>query len=61
MLIFFKGSGVYLQWADCAGHETTIKDTVGDITPSRAKSYLNLFNMTANAFQKNSKVCILPL
>ncbi|KAM0148651.1 hypothetical protein ACHAPG_009887 [Botrytis cinerea] len=58
-LITLLRPGVYLQWADCAGHETTIKDTVGDITLSRAKSYLNLFNMTANAFQRTPNVAAL--
>ncbi|THV43789.1 hypothetical protein BGAL_0923g00010 [Botrytis galanthina] len=58
-LITLLRPGGYLKWADCAGHETTIKDTVGEITPSRAKSYLNLFNMTANAFQKTPNVTAL--
>lgn len=55
MLILFKGPGGYLQWDDCAGHETTVKDAVGETTPSYAKHYLDLFNMTANTFGKTPK------
>ncbi|KAB8297397.1 hypothetical protein EYC80_002740 [Monilinia laxa] len=58
-LITLLRPGGHLQWADCAGHETTIKDTVGETTPRGAKNYLDLFNMTANAFQKTPNVAAL--
>ncbi|KAJ5741106.1 hypothetical protein N7493_000978 [Penicillium malachiteum] len=58
-LITLLRPGGYLQWADCAGHETTVKDAAGEITPSHAQHYLDLFNMTANAFGKTPNVAAL--